>query len=196
MSRIVYVAFGDSITDGYGVSGGFVHHLTRWLKENLPDRNLEVIKSGWSGENTRDGLYRVDREVISRDPHIATINYGVNDAFSGVSVGEFEKNMEEMVTRIKEGGCLRIVLLSSEVIPDIWAEREVLPYWDAMAKAAEKGGAVYADVNGWWSRVLSDGRSEHDLIIPGDLHPNAEGHRVIADAVIDAFEKNRVLEGL
>ncbi len=196
MGSIVYVAFGDSITDGYGVSSGFVHHLSGWLDENLPDRDLEVIKSGWSGENTRDGLHRVDREVISRDPHIVTINYGVNDAFSGVSVGEFQKNMEEMVAMIKEGGCSKIVLLSSEVIPDVWAEREVLPYWEAMENAAQSSGAVYADVNGWWGSVLEDGRSEHDLIIPGDLHPNAEGHRVIADAVIDAFEKNRVLEGL
>ena len=196
MDPVTYVAFGDSITDGYGVSAGFVHHLSEWFASRLPERELKIYKSGWSGENTRDALVRLKGEVLSRNPQIVTINFGVNDAFSGVSPEEFEKNIIEMVTRVKDGGCERTVLLSSEVIPDTWAERAVLPYWEAMKRAADLNDVLYADVNRWWKRVLEDGRHVSELIIPGDLHPNAAGHRVIADAVIDAFAGSSILEGL
>ncbi len=194
MSELVYVAFGDSITDGYGVMKGFVSWLVESISEKYSKTDLTVIKRGMSGENSRDGLYRLGRDVLGENPFLVTINYGVNDAFSGISPVEFNSNMQDMVRRIQEGGCSRIVLLSSEVIPDIWAEKQVLPYWDAMMEAAEETGAVYADVNGYWQSVLDSGRPERDLIIQGDMHPNEEGHRLIAEAVFKAVVENHVLE--
>lgn len=194
MSELVYVAFGDSITDGYGVMKGFVSWLVESISEKYSKTDLTVIKRGMSGENSRDGLYRLGRDVLGENPFLVTINYGVNDAFSGISPVEFNSNMQDMVRRIQEDGCSRIVLLSSEVIPDIWAEKQVLPYWDAMMEAAEETGAVYADVNGYWQSVLDSGRPERDLIIPGDMHPNEEGHRLIAEAVFKAVVENHLLE--
>ncbi len=196
MKDLVYVAFGDSITDGYGVGRGFVSFLAQSLVEEVSGRTWDVIVRGMSGETSQEGLYRLDRDVIAHDPVLVTINFGVNDAFSGVSPSRFRENLNTMVSRLKDHGCSRIVLLSSEVIPEPWAERQVLPYWEAMLQAAEDGSVCYADVNGWWQKDLEGGRLEQDLIIPGDLHPNEEGHRLIADAVLDAIRSFGVLEGL
>jgi len=81
------------------------------------------------------------------------------------------------------------------VIPEPWAERQVLPYWEAMRNSAEDTGSCYADVNGWWQKELERGRLEQDLIIQGDLHPNQEGHRLIAEAVFDSIRSCGILEG-
>jgi lysophospholipase L1-like esterase len=101
-----------------------------------------------------------------------------------------------MVEAIRENGCSRIVLVSSEVIPEPNAEKQVLPYWERMRRVAEEQGAVYADANGRWQRLLDEGTDQWNLIIPGDMHPNEEGHRVIAEAVFEAMEVSGLLEDL
>ncbi len=196
MEELVYVAFGDSITDGYGVGRGFVSFLAQALGEEMPGRPWKVVVKGMSGETSQDGLHRLDRDVLVHHPVLVTINFGVNDAFSGISPSRFRDSLNSMISRLKERDCSRIVLLSSEVIPEPWAERQVLPYWEAMSQAAEDGGVSYADVNGWWRKELERGRLERELIIPGDLHPNEEGHRLIADAVLECIKDGGLLKGL
>ncbi|UCG38291.1 MAG: SGNH/GDSL hydrolase family protein [bacterium] len=196
MNRKVYVAFGDSITDGYGVARGFVSFLTERIARTFPELDLVTVNTGMSGDTSRGGLYRIGRDVLEHNPAMVSINFGVNDAFSGISPSRFGENLRQMVEQIVSSGCARIVLLSCEVIPELWAERQVLPYWDAMRETAEATGCVYADVHGRWSRELRGGRDQWDLIIPGDLHPNEEGHRLIAEAVFEAMEGSGLLSQL
>ena len=196
MSRRIYVAFGDSITDGYGVSSGFVSFLTLKISAAFPGLDLDVFNTGMSGDTSQGGLYRLGRDVLDHNPDLVTVNFGVNDAFSGITPEKFADYLGEMVSRIRDAGCSRILFLSCEVIPEAWAEEQVLPYWDAMRALAEESGCVYADVHGRWSGELKAGRPESDLIIPGDLHPNEEGHRLIAEAVFEAMQSSKILEGL
>ncbi len=196
MSRKVYLAFGDSITDGYGVMRGFVSFVVDKIRAACPELDLITIRSGMSGDNTRDGLYRLGRDLADHPPDLVTINFGVNDAFSGISVGMFADNLADMVKMVQQSGCNRIVLLSSEVIPDAGAERQVLPYWEAMEQVARETGVVYADVNGRWREVVEGGLNQWDLIIPGDIHPNEAGHKLIGEAVFDAIKDSGLLEEL
>ncbi len=196
MSRKIYIAFGDSITDGYGVPRGFVSFLTEQISKAHPDLDLVTINTGMSGDTSRGGLYRLGRDVIDHRPDLVTINFGVNDAFSGISPRQFSDNLRDMVSRIQAAGCDSVLMLSCEVIPEDWAEKQVLPYWEAMKALAGEMGCVYADVHGKWVKELKGGRPEGDLIISGDLHPNEEGHRLIAEAVFEAMEESGLLDGL
>jgi lysophospholipase L1-like esterase len=196
MSPRTYVAFGDSITDGYGVSRGFVSFLVERMSKARPGLEFTTINAGSSGDNTNDAVYRLQRDVLDHDPDLVTINFGVNDAFSWVSAEKFGSNLAAMVDIIKENGCARIILVSSEVIPEPQAELQVQPYWEKMRQVAEEAGIVYADANGHWQSLLDSGIDQWTLIIPGDMHPNEEGHRVIADAVFEAMENGKILEGL
>jgi lysophospholipase L1-like esterase len=196
VSGRLYVAFGDSITDGYGVSRGFVSFLGESIAKSHPGLSLSITNSGLSGDNTSDALYRLQRDVLDHHPDLVTINFGVNDAFSYVSVEKFGSNLETMVKMIREGGCSRVVLVSSEVIPEPDAEKQVLPYWEKMRQVAADTGSVYADANGRWQRLLEAGTDQWTLIIPGDMHPNEKGHRIIAEAVYEAMEENGLLEEL
>jgi lysophospholipase L1-like esterase len=196
MSRKVYLAFGDSITDGYGVVKGFVSVVVEKIKAAHPEMDLYTVISGMSGDNTRDGLYRLGRDLENCTPDLVTINFGVNDAFSGISAGMFASNLTDMVKMVQDTGCRRIVLLSCEVIPDARAEQQVLPYWEAMEEVARETGSVYADVNGRWREVVEGGLNQWDLIIPGDMHPNEAGHKLIGEAVFDTIKDSGLLKEL
>jgi lysophospholipase L1-like esterase len=196
MSRKVYLAFGDSITDGYGVVKGFVSVVVEKIKAAHPEMDLYTVISGMSGDNTRDGLYRLGRDLENCTPDLVTINFGVNDAFSGISAGMFASNLTDMVKMVQDTGCHRVVLLSCEVIPDARAEQQVLPYWEAMEEVARETGSVYADVNGRWREVVEGGLNQWDLIIPGDMHPNEAGHKLIGEAVFDTIKDSGLLKEL
>lgn len=196
MAGRTYLAFGDSITDGYGVLRGFVSFLSEMISRARPGLELTTINTGMSGDNTSDAVYRLKRDVLDHDPDLVTINFGVNDAFSGISVEKFGSNLQGIVEAIQENGCGRIVLVSSEVIPEPGAERQVLPYWEMMRQVAIDAGIVYADANGRWQKLLDAGTDQWGLIIPGDMHPNADGHQVIAEAVFESMQTSKILEGL
>ena len=196
MPRTVFLAFGDSITAGYGVARSFVPFLCARITQAYHALDLLPVNSGVSGDNSRDGLSRLDRDVLQYNPDLVTVNFGVNDAFSGISTDQFTQNLESMALKIRETGCCRIVFLSCEVIPEKWAEEQILPYWEGMKSAADASECIYADVHGRWEKEIDEGRPESDLIIPGDLHPNEEGHRLIADAVFEAMQVSKILEDL
>lgn len=196
MNRSVYLAFGDSITDGYGVTKGFVSWVVEKIKAAHPELELFTILSGMSGDNTRDALYRLGRDLEQYTPDLTSINFGVNDAFSGISVGMFAANLTDMVKMVQDTGCTRIVLLSCEVIPDARAEQQVLPYWEAMEDVARETGTVYADVNGRWREVVEGGLNQWDLIIPGDMHPNEAGHKLMGEAVFESLRDSGLLQEL
>jgi len=196
VSSKFYIAFGDSITEGYGVHRGFVFFLAERISKARPDLDLKTVNNGLSGDNTNDAIHRLQRDVLDHDPDLVTINFGVNDAFSGISTVKFGNNLEAMVDIIRENGCGRIVLVSSEVIPEPQAEKKVKPYWRKMQEVAEAAGVVYADANGYWQGLLDSGTDQWSLIIPGDMHPNEEGHRIIAEAMFEAMQSSKLLDGL
>lgn len=192
----MYVAFGDSITEGYGVKKSFVSILSEKITNTYSALSLKTVNAGISGDTSRDGLVRLKHDVLSLCPDLVTVNFGVNDAFSGISAKQFADNLTEMAHRIVDSGCERTVLLSGEVIPEPWAERQVLPYWEAMREVADSAGCVYADAHGKWLGELMSGRPEGEIIIRGDMHPNEEGHRIIAQAVFEAIQDSGILENL
>src|SRR5919199_350459 len=62
------IAFGDSLTAGYGAQAG----------EDYPSRlsaliGVPVINAGVSGDTTQSALARIDSDVLSRDPRLVIV---------------------------------------------------------------------------------------------------------------------------
>src|SRR5512136_828132 len=112
--HITIVTFGDSITAGYAVRRGFPSFWKEMLQQKYPDARIEMINSGVSGDTTMDGLARLDWSVLSYEPDLVTVNFGINDCVMGLELEEFEMNLVEMVRRIRAGPGSEILLLSSQ----------------------------------------------------------------------------------
>lgn len=164
------VAFGDSLTAGYGVAA----------EESYPDElgeltGIEIVNSGVSGDTTEAALSRVSDDVLSYQPRIVIVGLGGNDFLRRVPIDTTEQNLREIVRRIQAGGAM-VVLLGFR-FPSFG------PSYEKMYEriADEEGCLLIPDV---LDGILNDPALKSD-----DIHPNARGYSVMAARVAPQLRK-------
>lgn len=199
--RIVFL--GDSITDcdrnredTKSLGNGFVKILANKLLPIYPDTDIELINKGISGNEVCDLLARVQRDVIDLQPDAAVIMIGVNNTLHKFKYGkelnlkQFESDLTELLTRIKEAGIV-IIFLEPFLLPapDKLRMRklfnEELKIIDTVApKLCDEFVAYDEMFNG-----LAESIPYTEYSADG-VHPTHRGSRLIADTAIKAIRKH------
>lgn len=162
------VFFGDSITQGYGVRP----------EESFPAlvaHALEVpfVNAGVPGDTMAAGLARIERDVLAHRPRLAVVEFGGNDFLRRVPVEETLRSLETIVgTLIQEGMMVAILHVNVGMGGDLYLK-------GSRAVADRHGAVVIPDI---LSGILTNPDLKSDAI-----HPNAKGHRLIAERVIKAL---------
>jgi acyl-CoA thioesterase I len=164
------IAFGDSLTAGYGASAG----------EDYPSRlailiGKPVINAGVSGDTTESALARVDADVLARDPRVVIIGLGGNDFLRGVPIASTEANLRSIIRKVQGSGAM-VVLLGFR-FPSFTASYEKT--YEKVA-AEEKCLLVPDLLDG----ILSDASLKSD-----EIHPNGRGYQIMADRVSGPLRK-------
>ena len=170
----VVVALGDSLTAGLGVAAEEAWPAlvdARLRREGYPYR---VVNAGVSGDTTAGGLRRVDWVLRSR-PEVAVVALGANDGLRGLGTEAMEANLLAIVDRLRAGGA-RVLVVGMEVPPN---------YGSAYARAFR---GVFVDVARRTGAALMpfllDGvAADPRLNLADGIHPNAAGHRAIAERI-------------
>ena len=168
------VCLGDSLTAGYGVDQqeAWPTLVERSLSASFP--GLRVVNAGVSGDTTAGGLRRVTW-ILKGKPDLVLINLGSNDGMRGIPVGEAKANLTAMVRRLKAGGAR--VLLAGVRLPTNLGSELTTAYAGLAAEVAASEQVPLLP-------FLLDGVAGVEELNLGDgIHPNAQGHRRIADTV-------------
>ena len=185
--NVTIVALGDSITAGFAVRRGFPSFWREMLQQKYPEARLELINSGVSGDTTLDGLARLDWAVLSYEPDLVTINFGINDSVLGLGLDEFEMNLVEIVRRIRAGPDSEILLLSSQPLETPPYDKIVRDYYQTIERVAEEMDVGFVNVYEAWMERVRAGTPLGSLVIPGLDHPNEAGYRIIAEELMKLF---------
>lgn len=108
------MAFGDSLTAGFGVSGddAYPAQLQRRLDE-LGHR-YRVINAGVSGDTTAGGLRRVTW-VLAGKPEVVILELGGNDGLRGLSLDQTKNNLSLIIQQLQQARV--IVILAGMKLP-------------------------------------------------------------------------------
>ncbi|HHT00984.1 MAG TPA: arylesterase, partial [Thiomicrospira sp.] len=98
-SEDVIVAFGDSLTAGYGVTKNQSYPA---VLANLTRH--KVINAGISGETTAQGLARFQSVLEEHNPGLVILLEGGNDVLQKVPVGVIYSNLKRMLQIAKKKG--------------------------------------------------------------------------------------------
>jgi acyl-CoA thioesterase I len=170
----VVVALGDSLTAGLGVAAEEAWPAlvdARLRREGYPYR---VVNAGVSGDTTAGGLRRVDWVLRSR-PEVAVVALGANDGLRGLGTEAMEANLLAIVDRLRAGG-VRVLVVGMEVPPNYGAAY-ARAFRGVFVDVARRTGAALMPF--LLDGVAADPRLNH----ADGIHPNAAGHRAIAERI-------------
>lgn len=175
------VAYGDSITQGGDASSPELIFWQRWaadLREKYPAARINAINAATGGDNTTRGLQRLQARVLEARPDLVLVAFGMNDHNRrGVPVPDFERQLGDIVARIRSGTTADVVVLSTFPPNPRWihSSQRMGEYAAATARVAAAHGCAYADIFGNW-QALAAGKRPEDLLANNINHPNDFGH--------------------
>jgi lysophospholipase L1-like esterase len=205
------VALGDSITNGKGLAGvteaqTFRDITRRELTERL-GKTVEVVNAGVNGDIVTLAIKRLKTDVLDRKPDIVTIMFGGNEAgfyrpetngFADtprVGREQFKAALGTIVDRLREAR-ITVVLMTCPPMTERYggmhleAYRKhginflVQDYAQTMRDVAAEKKVELIDVY----RAFDGNRDRLDYF-PDGLHPDARGHRVIADLLVERLAR-------
>jgi acyl-CoA thioesterase I len=170
---LTLVAFGDSLTQGYGLPAdqGFVPQLQAYLATAGED--VQVINAGVSGDTTAGGAARIDW-TLTDDVDAVIVNLGGNDLLRALPPSETRANMDKIARAITARG-LPLLIVAMVAPANYGAEYKA--EFDAIYPdlAAQYG----ADLTQPYFTPMTGGNPDPMAAMAfmqdDAIHPNAEG---------------------
>lgn len=178
-TRPVIVAFGDSLTAGYGLEPGLSYPDFLQKKLDAAGYAYRVVNEGISGDTTSGGAERM-YGVLDHKPEIVILELGANDGLRGIPVAQTRANLDEIVTKLKGAGAK--VLLVGITLPRNYGEQYIRDFdriYPDLAKKHEVRRLPF----------LLEGVALNPKLMQRDaLHPTAEGCEIVAGNVLAALK--------
>jgi lysophospholipase L1-like esterase len=175
------VCLGDSITHR-----GYPEELAKMLP-------IRVINAGVNGNTSRQGLARLQKDVLSHKPDAVVLFFGTNDNRQDapkvhVSLAEYEQNLATIIDRCRGVGAKVILGTLPPIDPKPYFERHEKEKFDAV-------GGLQKLVSEYRNAALKIGKAKNVPVVDlnqllakdtswrssDGVHPTEEGNRVIAE---------------
>jgi acyl-CoA thioesterase-1 len=168
------IAVGDSLTAGLGVleDEAWPAIMERKLQNN--GHNWQVINAGISGETSSGTLSRI-KWILARKPDIVILETGANDGFRGISPSVARKNIADAVQMLQKGN-VTVILAGMQIVQNLGAEytREFADIYPSIAREQDCILIPF---------FLLHVAGEPALNQADTIHPNGEGHKIIAETI-------------
>ncbi len=182
---VIYVALGDSTGAGVGArDGGYVVRLFNRLVERRPGSTLTNLCV--SGATTEDLVRNQLARGVAANPDLITVGIGTNDIGHGLTLEQFSKNYEEILTTLAEKTHARIVVTN---IPDVSSapripesmrteyQQQIIKFGERLEEIAKRHGVTLFDVY----TLTKDELPSHPEYFSSDgFHPSDLGYELWA----------------
>ena len=146
---------------------------------------------GYEASTKPSASERLDEEVISHDPDLVVVAYGLNDMRAGMSVSEFRVEMVDIVDRLRQSTGALIVIVNVYYMSvfhhyppfDKGSVEATKEYNQMLRELAPQKQCAYADVWG------AQGQKEW-VVHQDTVHANKVGNMLIAHKVFESIVLN------
>jgi len=180
---------GDSITDGnrgrsadpnHILGHGYVFITAARHGAAFPDRKLDFMNRGISGNTVLDLEKRWQKDTLDLKPDVLSILIGVNDDGRGIALHQYEQVYDKLITDAKAANPkLKLVLCEPFVKPVGTISESIRKRQGIVARLAQKHGAALVH----FQRIFDEAakRAPADYWIWDRVHPTYRGHQLMAD---------------
>ena len=191
---IVYVALGDSTGSGVGArNGGYVLRLFNRLLERRPESKLTNLCV--SGATTEDLVRAQLHRGVDANPDLVTVGIGINDIGHGLTIDQFARNYEKILSTLKQNTHAQIVVTN---IPDISSapripgslrseyQQQIIKFNARLEEIAKRQGVTIFDMY----TISKDELPSHPEYFSSDgFHPSDQGYELWATQMWPTLER-------
>ena len=180
--RITLAFLGGSITQGSVSSqytNCYAYLVYDWFVRRFPKTAFTYVNAGVGGTTSQFGVSRVEEDVLAFKPDFVIIEFSVNDD----NTDFYQETYEGLVRKVYGNKFAPAVLLVHNIFYDsgISAEekhREIGMHYQLPSVSMKP--TVYEQV--------ASGVIQNREITPDDLHPNSEGHALLAEVITHCLD--------
>jgi acyl-CoA thioesterase-1 len=179
-ARPKIVAFGDSLTAGFGLAEKESYPYLLQKKLDADSYNYEVVNAGVSGETSLGGLERIDWVLEQENVEILVLELGANDLLRGLPVAKMKQNLAKI---IKKAQAKKItVLLCGMLAPPSVGAQYQRDYTNAFPDLASEHKVAFLPF------LLENVALNKDLNQGDGIHPNAKGEIIMTENIYKALQ--------
>ena len=175
-SQNTILAFGDSITYGYGVNP-----LESYPSVLASLSKHTVINAGVNGDTSEDGLARLSPLLKDKSIKLMILCFGGNDILQNTSMSTLARNLKTMIHMAKKHN-IEVLLIS---VPNVSIfGLSALELYENLA--TEENVPL---LNGVLADILSNPSHKIDQI-----HPNALGYKIMGEEIYTKLKAEGILK--
>lgn len=174
------VAFGDSLTAGFGLQEKESYPYLLQKKLEAYGYNYEVVNAGVSGETSLGGLERIDWVLEMENVDILILELGANDLLRGVPVAKMKDNLDRIIQKAKSKN-VKVLLCGMLAPPTMGAEYQ-RDYTMAFPDLASENKVAFLPF------LLENIALNKNLNQADGIHPNADGAKIMTDNIYKALQ--------
>jgi acyl-CoA thioesterase-1 len=186
------VAFGDSLTAGYGLPADQAYPAVLEKRLLADGYEVQIVNAGVSGDTTEGGLARIDY-ALEDGADLVILELGANDMLNGVDPKITRKNLERIIAACHEKGAK--IFLGGMVASGNFGQSHQREFDAIFPGLAAKHSLPF------YPFFLEGVVNDPNLVLWGGLHPNAAGvERIVAgiappiEKTLDAMRRSREKE--
>ncbi len=168
--------FGNSLSAGFGLDPAEAFPALIQHKIDTLDLNYAVVNAGLSGETSAGGLRRIEW-LLQRKIEVLVLELGANDGLRGLALEDTRRNLQGIIERTKQKYPQAQIVIAGMQVPPNLGKAYTQSFRALFPELARKNDAalipfLLEGVGGVSALNLADG-----------IHPNAAGHRKVAENV-------------
>lgn len=174
--RQTILFFGNSLTAGLGVEPDEAFPALIQQKIDSLKLPYKVVNAGLSGETTAGGKNRIDW-LLKQKVDVFVLELGANDGLRGIPVTETEKNLQEIIDKVKARYPNAKQVLAGMEVPPNMGDAYVTEFRGVFRKVARQNDMAFVP-------FLLDGVGGVTKLNQADgIHPTPDGHKILAENV-------------
>ena len=175
------LVLGDSLSDGFRLNRSQAYPALLSKKCQEMGLHVEIINASASGGTTAGGLQRLPKH-LALPIDVLILELGINDAFRGVPVDQIRANLQAIIDRTRARHPKAEIVVAGMQLPIYGADGYVRAFGEMFGDLATKNHAALIPY------LLAGVGGDPNLNLDDLIHPNAAGHRVLAENVWSALE--------
>jgi len=179
------VVLGDSLSAGYGLRATQAYPAILQKKVDAEGLKFKIVNAGISGDTSSSGLRRIEWLLRNSTVDVLLLELGANDGLRGIPLESTKANLQGIIDKtLEHSPQARIVIAGMMVPPNlgpIYTER----FRSLFSELALENEVPLIPF------LLRDVAGKRELNLDDGIHPNPQGHELVAETVWEVLGGRR-----